>query len=718
MAEPTVKRFVERGRPLGFVAELKDRGLWPPKLRDTSNDNGGVTATPFLVIPTTNAPQDNGERPQPNSKAFHSMAIWIEDPGGTTTVGPVVGVSYQIKCRIRNLGAFPAYGGMADFFVNTPAAFTAAAGTTAALPAIGHTGFSLLQGQETVIACPALWTPATPADLASGIVVHAYDPFADNLISRFNARDDRHVGRHDFTPDLYVRDWTDSPAIHDDGVEPSIRNQFYVTSDVWNRTTAAPGAFLNDQPQNEIPQQGNGAAGDNFVFARISRNDASIEQTVGAHFMFSEFGTGSPYVDCSSAADPSVTLLVGESTKVVSLPWHLHPTSSNHLCIAVQIYSMEDPFMPPGLLGYTPGWPTTDMMVINDNNKGQRNILWESVPAGEGARHGIVFNAATFKRDVRLALDASKGALRKLRNARLRILPSGSDQAFKPGSLLVLKDMMPGERRWVAFSWDGLDFAGEKDVLSVFFGEQLEDRVVNGFGFELRSSKLELVLPSVLTFQSAVFNRLSAGMGVDGAKEGIALCASLLEGQADLKAYFKALPVLTRIMSSGVRSMSANFGGVKDVFGMDASLSKLASMTGEQAANALSLHGKILHQTDALLTMATKSRGDVADCPFTVRLQKEIYSAGALASPAFDELRKKTSEFIHSFATSKAIADDYTRLVQSLVKDFEGTVATVGGGPVKARLTELIQNLAHTPEEIQKSHLNFLNALLLTPLNR
>ena len=39
--------------------------------------------------------------------------------------------------------------------------------------------------------------------------------------------------------DIYVRDWTDSAAVADDGAEPSLRPAFYVTPDVLG-TAAAP----------------------------------------------------------------------------------------------------------------------------------------------------------------------------------------------------------------------------------------------------------------------------------------------------------------------------------------------------------------------------------------------------------------------------------------------------------------------------------------------
>jgi hypothetical protein len=215
--QPDIKPFAKPGEPLGFVASLQERGLWPPRLHDREGNNNDdrKATTPFLVIPTTLA--DNGLRPQPNSITFHSKGVWIEDLGGTVVTAPVLGGEYRTKCRIRNMGAFPAYGGMADFFVNTPTVFTSVAGSNATLPSLGHTGFSLIQGQEMVITCPNLWKPATTDDLISSMVVHVYDLFADKISSRFDARNDRHVGRHDFSPDLYVRDWTDSGIVHDTG---------------------------------------------------------------------------------------------------------------------------------------------------------------------------------------------------------------------------------------------------------------------------------------------------------------------------------------------------------------------------------------------------------------------------------------------------------------------------------------------------------------------
>ncbi|MGH3372309.1 MAG: hypothetical protein ACRDPR_20170, partial [Nocardioidaceae bacterium] len=158
--------------------------------------------------------------------------------------------------------------------------------------------------------------------------------------------------------DFYVRDWTDSMAGGDTGLEPSTHPQFYLTSDVWTRRTNAPGGFnANDQPINEPPQHGMGAAGDNFAFTRVRRNASGTPATVTAHFLVSPLGTGSNYQDAGATPDPSISFAAGDlvQTMAVGYPWHLDPTSTTHLCLAVEISTPADPFVSPSLVGRAPG---------------------------------------------------------------------------------------------------------------------------------------------------------------------------------------------------------------------------------------------------------------------------------------------------------------------------------------------------------------------------
>src|SRR6185369_12656173 len=184
--------------------------------------------------------------------------------------------------------------------------------------------------------------------------------------------------------DFYVRDWTSSPASGDNGVQPSTNPVFYQTSDVWNRRSIDPGTFPNDQPDNEDAGNGDLAKGDNWAFTRVRRNTSGSAATVTARFLVSKFGVGSPYVDSTQPdadasfpdPDPTLSYAAGEILPKTTVPyhWHLNQVASKHLCMAVEIKTPADPFIGKSLRGSAPGWPT-DLIILNDNNRAQRNMF-------------------------------------------------------------------------------------------------------------------------------------------------------------------------------------------------------------------------------------------------------------------------------------------------------------------------------------------------------
>jgi hypothetical protein len=714
-SNPDVRPFVGRGEQLGYVGPLKERGLWPPRLHNKKDQNHGndrPVTTPYLVV--LNSPADVALRPLTQAKAFHSQGVWIEDMGGAMVNTPVVGGKYRIKCRVKNFGAFPAYAGLIDFYLNKPGVFTAAAGTTTVLPTFGHAGFTALQGQTITAICPTIWQPATNADLQSGILVQAYDPITDGIISRYDAIQDRHVGRLDFTSDFYVRDWTDSATIHDLGQEPSSHPVFYRTSDIWNRRVSDPGLFVNDRPAHQNPQAGDGAAGDNVVFARISRNTADTQEAVRAHFMVAEFGTGSPFTNCSPAPDPSVTFLPGEKTKLVSLPWHLHPTASPHLCMAVQIYSDADPFVAPSLVGNTPGWPTTDQMVTNDNNKAQRNMhVWDHIPETEGTAWAMIFNASLFRRDVSLQIMTSDEDTRRVRNPVILLADTAIRQSFLPGAMITLKGMLPGERRYVGFSYDALQLK-EGQSITVLFSEMVGKTVVNGYSLELQGATPAVVMQSVLERQQAIFFRLQSGFGIATASKGTDLVRQLLDARPSVKAYIQRLPTILAILTDSLNELSNKQGGVKDVFSIAETTRKLGFLATEQSvSNALALHLKLLNSVDAWQTTVSKNQGDEADIPFTLRLQQRIYTTEKVRSGGqFDKLVQLTESFMANYTAGKATPEDYQIFIRTQLDAFKLTVERVGARILKIALDELVKSINKSPSLVQKAHLNFLNTVL------
>jgi hypothetical protein len=711
-----IKPFVKPGDKLSYVENLSHAGLWPPKLRgrDERPNHDSRAATPFLIIPATLSPIDMGSRPLPNSTAFHTQGVWLEDSqSGLVATIPTIGRKYRVKCRVRNIGAFPAYAGLADFFVSDVATVMAAVGTNATLPSLGHIGFSLVQGQELELQCPNLWEPRSPTDLASTIIVHAYDIMSDNLVRRFDARNDRHVGRLDLLPDIYVRDWTVSATQHDNGNEPSYMSAFYLTSDVWNRRSNNPGPITNGPPESQDPQQGAGADGDNFVFARIFRNSAGVEQTVKAHFMVSEFGTGSAFQSLSAGPDPSVVFLANETSTLISLPWRLHPTSSTHLCLAVQVYTDGDPFVPPGLEGRTPGWPTTDLMVIYDNNKAQRNMSVAPAVNGQRGLHIVtVSNAATFLRDMEFVFRFTEGAMPAFGNPRLvspqsdfSLVLSDKEMTFK------LRAMRPGEQRQLAFTYDKLDF-GTKRHIGIEIDELVNDQAVNGFGITLRQARAETMMQDLLRQQGSEFWRLNKGFGISSVVTGYELCRKLADVKINAANYFAAIERLKPTFSKSVNGIFEFSQGTKDHFDLSGTLERLLSANLDRATETLSVHSQFLQALSATSSLAAQSRGNLANMLFNMRFQNDLLRNEQLRQIDLGEVLDMTQSYIAAYPERSASEDDFIRAVENSIDAFKAVSEKFGHGAVKADLQSLIDALLTNAGQVQKTHLNLLNSIL------
>nr|MDP9122264.1 glycoside hydrolase [Acidobacteriota bacterium] len=225
-----------------------------------------------------------------------------------------------------------------------------------------------------------------------------------------------HVSETTPDQDFFVRDWTDATS-HDPGLEPSTHSIFYTTSDVWNRVENLAGALSTPSaPQHEDPQDAMG--GQNYAFVRIGRKGpagaGAPDVQVTAHFLYSNFGVGMPYVAAAmGATDPSLSFTASDTELALpdgqGLSWLLPPDHSTHICMAVEIQSPADPFALPDLEKGVPGWPTLDTAVLYDNNKAQRNMALTTLPPSAGPGHGftsthyaLVHNAALYTRDIPL----------------------------------------------------------------------------------------------------------------------------------------------------------------------------------------------------------------------------------------------------------------------------------------------------------------------------
>lgn len=524
--------------------------------------------------------------------------------------------------------------------------------------------------------------------------------------------------------DFYVRDWTESPTSGDTGVEPSTRPAFYVSSDVWNRRGTLPGTFVNDQPPNEDAGNGAGNVGDNWAFARVRRNAPapSGATTVAAHFLVSKLGTGSNYVDGTSM-DPDVTLPGADPTLTFAAAdlgpqttpayyWRLDPVGGSHLCLAVEISTPADPFVPASLVGRAPGWPDTDLAVLLDNNKAQRNLGLSTSPArgvgmGDAWFYAVAHNAATYRRDLVLRYQTTREALKRLGSARIWT-SDGKRVPLRLDGEVVLKNMGPGENRWVGLVYRPREAAAGEEHL-VNFVEVVDGTPVNGFAVAARFAPASAAVRRNLELHRSVFTRLASLRRTPEAKKEAA--TPVKAGRGKLPSEKVYLERVRRSLRNAQACVEAVGDG--DIFGLREAWSALsrAAQSGAAARVAVA-HASLLQKLDARVTMLRLEAGDPADALQMVRWQRDLYRR----SPALARLRAagrvvaQSNQFVEAYGRREVGNKDYPPLLEGLVGDFLETARALRDGKL-LRVGETLQRQVRRWPQAQKAHREFLARL-------
>lgn len=411
--------------------------------------------------------------------------------------------------------------------------------------------------------------------------------------------------------DFYVRDWTDNATVHDEGQEPSIRSNFFSTSDVWNRRMNNPHAFdANDRPEPQDPRPA--SMGHNWAFVRVSRAASGTPADVNVRFLYSDGGVGVPYV--SAGPPTTIHFNAGESEKTLGpgsgYRWDLPSGASNHVCLAVEISTPNDPIIPPGLLGHAPGWPTTDLMVVADNNKAQRNMN----VFGFGSTHGgsqaasayaIIGNAADHVRDVQVGLAVDPRRIHELQSATVSVIggPGPAAQPVEPGAVITLPAMKPGETRWLE-----LRFTPSGSIqapLPVTINELVNGRAVNGYAFVATPMPLGQAIRATLFQHEAVFSRL-ADVGIPGAARLAQRASRLLESDAVSPTQYAALVAdVAEQVRRSAKALVAAGEPLGDPFGVVDAADQLG-MSADPAEMQIR-HLSLLNRLDATTTFFQRS---------------------------------------------------------------------------------------------------------------
>jgi hypothetical protein len=271
------------------------------------------------------------------------------------------------------------------------------------------------------------------------------------------------------TPPLqfYVRDWTTSATVHDNGdPNPPPGPDWATSSDVWNQYTATPPAI----PADDWVRGGHLATtATNYAFARISLKAPSStpvpKRPVRARFYIAPYGTGVPFALVGETiADLSSPAVTPGPFVNMQIPAAMLPAVGVHTCLAVEIESRDDPRTQPSIAGQVISG-TTDNWVQADPNMAQRNlheVVMNPDPlppppppappmggAGPMSGFALIHNDASRASDMKLHVNVPREALEYLRGAKVSVVGGGEPVALEPGASITLPRMQPSEDRWL-----------------------------------------------------------------------------------------------------------------------------------------------------------------------------------------------------------------------------------------------------------------------------
>ena len=387
--------------------------------------------------------------------------------------------------------------------------------------------------------------------------------------------------------------------------------------------------------------------------------------------------------------------------------WHLPSTRSSHLCLAVEIATAQDPLVPPSLLGRAPGWPTTDLLVINDNNKAQRNMAVGPGPTlGFITIWALVHNGATIRRDIVLAWNRS--GREALEDDSLR--PAGGKaQALRGEGRLVVSGLKPGESRFVRIrlaSGKGRQPDALVTVDEVVGGH----RVVNGFAVLAQTRPSAEVTRYLVQRALSVYTRAEA-FGVREAAAGVKRARALLKGKVADKAFVDFVRTLRELDQRLQKEVAGRLGTRGDPFELAPAQKGVDTALERGDVPALQSHyGAFLEGVDAALTTADIRTGDLADICQNVRWQAELFRTKKLGSSApAKRVATRSDTFVAGFSARKVTAADYPKHVAGVLSTLTAAAKTLKSDALAKRAAAL--RGVTDPKRLQRLHWEYLDTL-------
>ncbi|MBV6472165.1 MAG: hypothetical protein JPMHGGIA_00418 [Saprospiraceae bacterium] len=523
--------------------------------------------------------------------------------------------------------------------------------------------------------------------------------------------------------DFYVRDWTNSSSSHDQGEEPSdINYWFQFNSDVWTRRNNTAGTFTSaDRPANQNPQPV--GMGHNYAYARVHRKATGLAETVNLLFLKSEFGTGSNFQLINGVSSFS-SLNFGPTdlalTMTSGVQWDLvdpNAVTADHPCMAVEIATLDDPSGNPTLLGRAPGWSNgTDLLVISDNNKAQRNLhVYNGGPGGEAASilsYAIIHNPSFYTRDIRILVSPQKGADVLKPKVSVRA-GKGQGKNIMRGDTLILIGMKPCENRWLELSLSRPD-EGMKSPQTVIFREMVGTLAVNGFTIGVQSGSSTEFAKQNLEHHELAFDLLARRYNLEKASEQARRALELLQSirsESDYRVFLDKNGVSSaKLITEWLRGT----GG--DPFELATTADDfITGINGGNWSKTQITHANLSRKLLAYLSYLDKQNGDVADILQTIRWQRDLM----LRSPVFkgaQNVQKSISNadrFIEDYGKVKRTNKDYPDFVKANLDGWREIVRQYFPNETFDPFFKDLNSNLDNPQLLQKMQCQFVSKLSL-----
>ena len=520
-----------------------------------------------------------------------------------------------------------------------------------------------------------------------------------------------HVQEMDSTQDFYVRDFTIDATNFDVGAEPSTDARFCSTSDVWNRHSDDPGALPADGRPDDQPALGL-FTGTNHIFARVHRKKPGPSKVVDIDFYRSDFGMGSNYVLIESknfTFDADVPSMI-----TPDLPWTMATTHSSHACIAAEVHTAEDPILFPTLNGRSPGWDIgTDLIVINDNNKAQKNLevinrpLMTIHPPPPTRNREEMFSTYAVIHNPSLKTENTtiyykiKSSLGSKDSLTLSV-PGNQGRNIQTKQGFTLFDMKPGESRILRIDYqikEGEPFENTQTRFSHIRSEIL----INEFTIEQRSAPLNVVIKEYLVKEASVFRRVKSIYPKFESSLNAFPSFDPQNFEANPSNYINRLTISLGLFKSILNDLKSIVKA--DPFKLTDAISTLEERLREDDVQASALaHLSLINTLDAYMSMLQFEKGNSADVLQTMYLQKEVLR-DRTQTEQVKRLEDLADEFIKKFDRRELTSNSYSVTVSKMIPLFNSIVPA--SEELKQSLADVEKNLSD-PLALQGAHIKFL----------